>query len=101
MLRRRRVRHRSLRRAALLGSMALALPASAITDPITQDHPLWPVLEGQVVIDGSLADPDWSRAIPIERAQPWRGDGTVEIRLLYSASGIYVSAKVALPISSL
>jgi hypothetical protein len=74
--------------------MALALQASAITDPITQDHPLWPVIKGQVVIDGSLADPDWSRAIPIERAQPWRGDGTVEIRLLYSASGMYVSAKV-------
>ena len=68
---------------------------SGIADPITPDHPLWPVLKGEVVIDGSLNDPDWSRAVPIVRTQAWRGDGTATIRMLYSSQGLYLSAQVA------
>ncbi len=94
MMRTRCVRLGAYLGAAMLGSMSLAPPASAINDPITPDHPSWPVIKGQVVIDGSLADADWSRAIPILRSQPWRADGTVKVRLLYSASGLYVSAEV-------
>jgi hypothetical protein len=78
--------------AVLLAS--LAAPGVGLDDPITPDHPLWIAMRGTAVVDGSLADPDWQTAVPIVRAQPWRGDGTIAIRMLYSDSGLYLAVEV-------
>lgn len=79
---------------AIVLATLLARGAPAAIDPVTPDHPLWTIAKGQAAIDGSLSDPDWALAAPIVRAQPWRGDGTATIRMLYSAAGLYVSAEV-------
>jgi hypothetical protein len=72
----------------------LAAPGAGLEDPITPDHPLWIAMRGTAVIDGSLTEPDWETAVPIVRAQPWRGDGTIAIRMLYSDSGLYLAVEV-------
>ncbi len=66
----------------------------AANDPITPDHPLWTVPQGTAVIDGVLNDTDWQGAFKIVRTQAWRDDGIITIRMMYSSSGIYLSAEV-------
>lgn len=63
-------------------------------DPVTLDNPLWIALPGSVTVDGVLNEADWSKAFSVERAQPYRNNSALTMKLLYSSTGLYVAFDV-------
>ncbi len=66
-------------------------------DPITPDNPLWAIPQGTAIIDGVLDDADWDTAFSTTRTQAWQSNGGATIRMMWSTSGIYLSAQVSDP----
>lgn len=92
----RRIRERAgMPESSLLDSLEPRVLLAA--DPITTDHPLWLMTRatGAIVVDGNLSDPAWGYASTITRAQAYHENSAATVRMMYNASGVYLSVEVS------
>ncbi len=68
--------------------------ATAGSDPITNDNPLWAIPQGTAVIDGVLDEAAWANAYSTVRSLATRDNAYATVYMMYDANGIYLAADV-------